>query len=167
MFHNFWVHESERSSKGLRFTNTRKDGGYEPHTLLRFSVLHFGGKCSPNRILEWAKGDQHDLMNPYHWSHMQLNLPCSVGIGPLLPRVLVLHRNGDLATRGITFVDDIHIVGRSSDLTMRACKRLKSKMNSAGNHAMVCKYCQPCTTPGAWNGLLIHMNTPFPMKTTT
>ncbi|KAL7466321.1 hypothetical protein ACHAXS_006626, partial [Conticribra weissflogii] len=96
---------------------------------------------------------------------------CHLGVRLISTRndggVLVLRKDGELATRKATFVDDIHVVGRGGESTLRACKRLKSKMNSVGNQADDRKYRRPCTTPGAWNGVLIHTNTPFPMKSTT
>ena len=45
--------------------------------------------------------------------------------------------------------------------------QLKSKMNSLGNQADDWKYRLPTVTPGAWNGVLIHTDTPFPMMSTT
>ena len=44
---------------------------------------------------------------------------------------------------------------------------MKSGMNSRGNQADDRKYCQPSCTPGAWIGLIVHTNTPFPMKSAT
>ena len=40
-------------------------------------------------------------------------------------------------------------------------------MNSVGNQAVDRKFRQPTPTPGAWNGLIIHTDTPFPRKSTT
>ena len=40
-------------------------------------------------------------------------------------------------------------------------------MNSRGNQADDRKFRQPSLQPGAWAGLIIHTNTPFPMKSTT
>jgi len=40
-------------------------------------------------------------------------------------------------------------------------------MNSRGNQADDWKYRFPTLTPGAWNGVIIHTDTPFPMMSTT
>ena len=40
-------------------------------------------------------------------------------------------------------------------------------MNSVGNQADDRKYRLPTPTPGAWNGVIIHTDTPFPMMSTT
>ena len=44
---------------------------------------------------------------------------------------------------------------------------MKAEMNSRGNQADDRKYRQPSCTSGAWNGVLLHTDTPFPMKATT
>jgi hypothetical protein len=40
-------------------------------------------------------------------------------------------------------------------------------MNSFGNQADDCKYRLLTVTPGAWNGVLVHTDTSFPMMSTT
>jgi hypothetical protein len=99
-----------------------------------------------------------------------LNLPGSLGYDPSLPRVLLLRKDGELATREADYVDNIHLVVRERDdesKARQACAQLKSKMNSVGNQADDSKYRLPTPTPGAWNGVIIHTDTPFPMMSTT
>ena len=75
-----------------------------------------------------------------------------------------------MATREADFVDDIHPCIRQKDGSgdaRRACAQLKSEMNSRGNQADDRKYRLPTLTPGAWNGVIIHTDTPFPMMSTT
>ena len=71
----------------------------------------------------------------------------------------------------MTFVDGIHVAGRIKDREFdhakAACRQLKSRMNSRGNQADDRKYRQPSLQPGAWNGSIIHNNTPFHHKSTT
>jgi hypothetical protein len=40
-------------------------------------------------------------------------------------------------------------------------------MNAQGNQADDRKYQLPTVTPGAWNGVIVHTDTPFPMMLTT
>jgi hypothetical protein len=40
-------------------------------------------------------------------------------------------------------------------------------MNFCGNQADDQKYRLPTVTPGAWNGVIVHTNTPFPMMSMT
>ena len=101
---------------------------------------------------------------------MYLDLPGSFGYNPSLPRVLLLRKDGELAKREADYVDNIHPVIRERDdesKARQACVQLKPKMNSVGNQADDQKYRLPTPTPGAWNGVIIHTDTPFPMMSTT
>ena len=177
MFNNFRAHPSERHALGVRIINTRPEPEYEPHEFWRFCALHFGGRPSPylacqsqRLILELAKGDRHDPENPWQWHTVRLNLPGDLEYDPSMPRVMLLRRDGELATREADYVDDIHPCIRELDGSGKAraaCARLKSKMNSFGNQADDRKYRLPTVTPGAWNGVLVHTDTPFPMMSTT
>ena len=90
-----------------------------------------------------------------------------------MPRVLLLRADGELATRGVTFVDDGRIAAHlrkgkfGFNLAVSGCKQLKSRLNSFGNQADDRKWRPPSHCPGAWNGVIIHTDTPFPMKSTT
>ena len=88
-----------------------------------------------------------------------------------MPRVMLLKKDNELATTEVTFVDDIRVSGRCKegryDNAKTACKQLKSRMNSLGNQADDRKFRQPSELSGAWNGVIIHTNTPFPTKSTT
>jgi hypothetical protein len=99
-----------------------------------------------------------------------LNLLGSFGYDPSLPRVLLLRKDGELATRDVDYVDNIHPVVRERDdesKARQACAQLKYKMNSVGNQADDWKYRLPTPTSGAWNGVIIHTDTPFPMMSAT
>jgi len=177
MFNNVPTHPSERHALGVRVINTRPEGQYERHEFWRFCVLHFGGRPSPylacqaeRIILELCKGDRHDPANHWQWETVQLNLPGDVDYDPSMPRVMLLRKDGELATREATYVDDIHPCIRERDGSneaRKACAQLKSGMNSVGNQADDRKYRLPSPSPGAWNGVIIHTDTPFPMMLTT
>ena len=83
---------------------------------------------------------------------------------------MLLRKDGELATREATFVDDIHPTGRDAtgyENTKEACRQLKARTNLLGNQASDRKYRPPTWYPGAWNGCIIHPGTPFLMKSTT
>ena len=109
--------------------------------------------------------------NEFQFASCHLNLPCGPGHDPSMPRVMLLREDGELATQEVTFVDDVHVAGRKRegvfDHARDGCRQVKARMNSLGNQADNRKFRQPTPTPGAWNGLIIHTNTPFPMKSTT
>jgi hypothetical protein len=177
MFNNFPVHPSERHALGVHVINTQPQGEYEHHELWRFCALHFGGRSSPyiacrlqRVILELCKGVRHNHNNHWQWDSVRLNLPGSSAYDPSMPRVMLLRKDGELATREAKYVDDIHPCIREKEGTDEAratCAQLKSKMNSLGNQADDRKYRLPALTPGAWNGVIIHTATPFPMMSTT
>jgi len=178
-FNNFRAHGCDQPSLGVRYMHTdNSPGAIERESLMGFVVYPFGNKCVPyiccqgeSRILELCKGDPTDISNEFHFASCHLNLPFSVRYDPSMPRVLLLRADGELATSETTFVDDIHVAGRVKDgefdHARDACKQLKARMNSYGNQADDRKFRQPSYWPGAWIGLIIHTNTPFPMKSCT
>jgi hypothetical protein len=87
-----------------------------------------------------------------------------------MPWVMLLRKDGELATRETNYVDDIHpcIQERCrSNKACLACAQLKLEMNSQGNQVDDWKYRLFNVTPGAWNGVIVHTDTPFSMMTTT
>jgi hypothetical protein len=68
------------------------------------------------------------------------------------------------------YVDNIHLVTREKDEEGKAhqeCAQMKLRMNLLGDQADDQKYRLPNVTPGAWNGVIIHTDTPFLMMSTT
>lgn len=156
--------------------DTRNDGSPERHWFMRFSALHFGGRCSPfiagvgqQRILEWAKMAPQDTVSPFQYSKVILNLPTSYTWDPSLPRVMRIRKDGELASAEVNYVDDIHPVvrGVNSRNAVLTAKFLKSRMNSVGNQADDKKYQPPTCRPGAWKGEIMHTDQPLPRKSTT
>ncbi len=93
----------------------RAPGEYEPYEFWRFCTLHFEGcafphlACQSQRlILELCKGDRHDTNNHWQWETVRLNLPELKVYDPLMPLVMLLRKDGELATREANYVDDIH-----------------------------------------------------------
>ena len=48
------------------------------------------------RALELCIIDHTDTNNPFHWHHVQFNLPCTTGYGTSLPRVWLLLFDGEV-----------------------------------------------------------------------
>ena len=72
--------------------------------------------CQAERIiLELCKGDRHDPANHWQRETVRLNLPGDVDYDPLMPRVMLLRKDGELATREANYVDDIHPCIRERD----------------------------------------------------
>jgi hypothetical protein len=177
MFNNFPTHLLERYAHGVRVINTHPEGEYERHEFWCFPVLHVGGQPLPYLacqsqwlILELCKGDRHNPSNHWQWETVHLNLPGDIDYDPSMPCVMLLRKDGELATREADYVDDFHpcIWEREGSNEARlGCAQLKSGMNLRDNQADDWKYRIPSVTPGAWNGVIVHTNTPFPMMFTT
>jgi hypothetical protein len=127
--------------------------------------------CQSQRLIpELCKGDRHNSLNHWQWETVRLNLPGDINYDPSMPRIKLLRKDGELATREADYVDDIHPCIREregSNEARLACAQLKSRMNSRGNQADDQKYHILSVTPGAWNGVILHTNTLFPMMSTT
>jgi hypothetical protein len=176
-FNNFRAHPSERHGLGVRVINTRPIGEYKHHKFWCLCALHFGGQPSPSLacqlqriILELCKGDRHNPGNYWQWETVCLNLLGLEFYDPSIPWVMLLRKDRELATREANYVDDIRpcIQEREGSFkARRACAQLKSGMNFCGNQVDNWKYRLPTVTPGAWNGVILHTNTSFPMMSTT
>ena len=178
-FNNFRVHPRDQHLLGVRYVYTNnKKGAVEKEEYLHFNCSPFGCASSPynccqgeSRIIEHCKGDPDDTNNEFQFKTCHLNLPFSKNYDPSMPEVILLREDQEQATTEVTFVDDIRISGRAKegkyDHPKAACKQLKSRMNSVGNQADDRKFRQPLERAGAWNGLIIHTDTPFPRKSTT
>jgi hypothetical protein len=86
-----------------------------------------GLRDSPCRVLQWkvrlklvAYGDRRDLANPFHWDHVQLNLPGSPGYRADLPWVMKVRADGIIAAEIFEYVDDGRAIGHSAELAWRA-----------------------------------------------
>lgn len=178
-FNNFRVHPQDQHCLGVRYTYTNnEEGAEEKEVLLRFTSCPFGLATSPylccqgqSRITEHCKGDPDNPKNEFQFNTCHLNLPFSKDHDPSLPEVMLLRKDGELATTEVTFVDDIRVAGRVKegeyDHAKDGCKQLRSRMNSHFSQAADRKYRQPSPRAGAWNGLIIHTDTPYPHKSTT
>ena len=174
MFNEFQMHFSERHTMGVRYVHTLGPNVHEPETIMRWKVLNFGGTNSPYlacqaqaRILECCKNPRDKPSNPFQWDTVRLNLPTSPGYDPSFPRVMLIRKDKELATREATYVDDIHIAGRGLAPTERGTKYLASRMNYYANQESVRKRRPPLLNPGAWSGEIISTYLPTPVKSTT
>ena len=176
MFNNFLMHLKERHSHGVRFFHTRNDGSIEAQSFFRWCVLNFGCMCSPyiacqgeERIMEMCMGDPEDDMNPFQYHEVWLNLPGAKNYDPSMPRLIFLTKEGEMATRKVTFVDDIHGAARgSSDAPAREAYRiLACLMNYFANQVAARKVGPPTLIPRPWNGVMTHTDSPHPVKGTT
>lgn len=170
MFLNYPMHYTERCDFGARLTNERP-GLDDVEFIRRFSRLFFGCKCSPyaavqacTRGLEIIKGRHDDPGNPYQWSEIRLNLPCSKIYDPSLPRVLKVRTDGDMASDSLVYMDDGRSAGAGRENCRETSRRLSSMVNYLGEQDASRKRRPESLVPGAWSGKLLHCNNPYPVK---
>ena len=65
--------------------------------------------------MELCESDPKDINNPFEFAQCCLNLPMAINYDPSMPRVLLLRSDGKLASRKVTFVDNIHGLSRGVD----------------------------------------------------
>ncbi len=115
-------------------------------------------------------GDRHDPGNYWQWETVCLNLPRLEFYDPSMPRVMLLRKDGELATREANYVHNIHLCIWERDRSFEschACAQLKLGMNFRGNQVDNQKDRFPTVTPGASNGVIVHTNTLLPIMPTT
>jgi hypothetical protein len=175
-FNNFTLHEKERPYHGVRYIHTDISGAPERESLLQLKVLNFGCLANPylatqgeERIMEMAQGNPQDESNPFHYHSCWLNLPMAKNYDPSMPQVMLLKKNGELATRRVTFVDDLHATshGKLGKEAREAARVLACKMNHKGNQCAARKFGPPTLIPRPWNRIMTHTDEPYPVKGTT
>ena len=62
------------------------------------------------------------MSNPFHWDHVELNLPGSRGYRADLPWVMKIRADGFLAAEIFVYVNDGRVVAYSPDLAWRAAR---------------------------------------------
>jgi hypothetical protein len=107
---------------------------------MHFTVPPFGWTSSPYctlrmlaRVIELAKGPQHDTTTPFHWEKVVLNLPSSEGYKPSLPRVMLIRPDGLTAAGCLTFCDDGRVYGPNKPIAQQALRHICAKVQWHGN----------------------------------
>jgi hypothetical protein len=117
---------------------------------MRFTVPPFGCTSSPYctlrmlaRVIELAKGLQHDTTSPFHWEKVVLNLPYSEGYKPSLPRVMLIRPDCLTADGCLTFFDDGRVYGPTKPIAQQALCHICTKTLSFVSCRLVwwCRVC--------------------------
>lgn len=118
---------------------------------------------SPYRSLQWqvrlklvAYGDRRDLANPFHWDHVQLNLPGSPGYRADLPWVMKVRADGTIEAEIFAYVDDGRAIGHSAELAWRAARCHAATCARLGVQDAARKRTSASRTPGPWAGTVTH-----------
>ncbi len=123
MFHNFILHESIQAYSGVDLTTTFPSEVDEGKVLWeRWTRCGMGFKSSPYIALQgvlWAEeyllGNLQDSTNPFRFEEVRLNLPGSELYLPHLPWVMKVRDTGDIASKLLTYVDDLRTIAGSEE----------------------------------------------------
>jgi hypothetical protein len=135
-FLNFILHKHMREYSGVDVREVRsvaqEDTEWELSRPGSWECWHrnwMGLRDSPYRSLQWqvrpkleVYGDRRALSNPFHWDHVELNLPGSRGYRADLPWVMKIRADGFLAAEIFVYVNDGRVVAYSPDLAWRAAR---------------------------------------------
>ncbi|KAL3786657.1 hypothetical protein ACHAW5_001375 [Stephanodiscus triporus] len=169
-FLNYKLHRSLREHSGVDVQGVRslakEDERWEaarPARWERWERNWMGLRDSPYRSLQWqvrlkmvVYGDRRNLANPFHWDHVQLNLPGSPGYRADLPWVMKIRADGTIAAEIFVYVDDGRAVGHSAELAWQAARRYAAVCAFLGVQDAARKRTSASRTPGPWAGTVTH-----------
>jgi len=120
-----------------------------PYLAIRFLAI----------AIDLARGDPYDSSNPFHWSNVILNLPCSDTFNPSLPWVYKWNETARAISEDVvSFVDDFRIVGYLVENCWQCGRRIASRLQHRDVQDAARKRKPPSLTPGAWAGTVAHTN---------
>lgn len=97
------------------------------------------------------QGGLADVTHPFHYSECWLNLPAATNYDPLMPWIMLLQQDGELANRKVTFVDDIHGIRHGKQVEDQCVKEppqvLAFRMNHKGNQCAGRNFGLPTLSP--------------------
>jgi hypothetical protein len=101
------------------------------------------------------RGLRGDPTNIFRWSHIEMNLPGSLGYDPTKPWVFKSREDGDPAADFALYVDDNRSVGNTREEARLAARRVASVCSYLGIQDASRKRRSASKTPGAWAGTVI------------
>ncbi len=133
-FLNFKLHRNMQEYSGVDVSQVRSkapsDAAWEesrPGRWEQWERNWMGLRDSPYRSLQWqvrlkmeVYGNRKDAANPFHWNHVEFNLPGSKGYRSDLPWVMKIRVDGFLAAKIFMYVDDGCVVACSAELAWHA-----------------------------------------------
>ena len=142
MFLNFPLHPDLRPFAGVDITHINISPDEEVWDQVRTRVCkywdkNFMGLTNPPylylQLLIHAKfiayGDIKYPLNPFQWSHANLNLPGDESYTPKLPWAIKVRLYGHLANEVFIYVEDGRIIAHSELVCWQAAKRFFSTCN--------------------------------------
>ena len=158
MFHNCPLREGIQAFCGVNLSAFNEDfKKFSKEKRFRWRRLWFGFKSSPYLAVrhqalaeEQAKGDYLDPKNPFHWSNIKFNLPCSKNFDPEAPWMYEWNDvSKNLAGDVISFACDFRITGFSVENCWQCGRIISSVLQSLVIQEVHRKRTSPTLNAGA------------------
>lgn len=167
-FLNFPLHEDLQAYCGMDlrpYYQPRATTRQQTKTMwMRWCRCMMGLKSSPYYTIqsthlayEVVWGERSDPANAMNWATVHLNLPGSSSYSPQQPWVQRLCADGSLAGSTPAYVDDLRPVGSSEDHCFKVAHQTASRLGYLGIQNASRKTRPPSQHPGAWAGVLVHV----------
>jgi len=162
MFLNFGLHPTLQPYAGVDLRPYFGQKGKGQTTLWeRWVRCLMGLKSSPYfcikgllLALEMVVGDITSPSNPFHWSHLELNLPGDPSYDPSRPK-LARMRGNQLAALIMTYVDNMRAAAGGRQNCWDVMHRVASYLGYLGIQVAARKTRPPSKQPGPWSGAMI------------
>jgi hypothetical protein len=122
--------------------------------LMGFTPSPYNTTQSMGWAEEIIRGNPDDLDLPFHWSHVELNLPGVASYDPSRPWVSKWTMEEQLAADMQSYCNDLRTCGLSCRATLLATRRVASVCNYLGIQDAPRKRRFPAHYPGAWAGMM-------------
>jgi hypothetical protein len=169
-FLNFKLHRSMQEYLGVDVSHVRSEATSDmaweesrPGRWERWERNWMELRDSPYRSLQWqvqlkmeVYGNRKDVLNLFHWDHVEFNLPGSKGYRSNLPWVMKIRIDGFLAAKIFVYVDNGWVVGYSLELAWQAAWAYTACCSRFGIQDASHKRASASRTPGPWAGTVTH-----------
>ena len=102
------------------------------------------------RDLEICIGNHTDTNNPFHWDHVQFNLPCTIGYDLSLTCVWLIRFDGEVILRVIVFFNDGRVYRLGDEHLRYSLRQICAGLQLLGNQEAVRKSTAGSQRPRAW-----------------
>jgi hypothetical protein len=93
--------------------------------------------------------------NPFAWDHVRLNQPGDNDYRPDLPWIMLIRRDGALATLVCQYIDDLRTCAKDKSTAWKASSRIAKMLGWLGLQDAARKRREPSQSPGAWSGATV------------
>ncbi|KAL7559945.1 hypothetical protein ACA910_008267 [Epithemia clementina (nom. ined.)] len=160
MFLNFWLHPNLQCYSGMDLTDVYGSGSAK----LLIEVWNrcpMGQSPSPYATVQQTQrlkrimfGNRLDANNVFHWSHIRVNLPGTLGYQPGIPWVSKRHPTGQIEADVQDYINGLRGCAPSEEDAWRVGSQIAKIAAVHGIQDAARKRQQQTQRPGAWAGVV-------------